>query len=187
MAELRTRLEREAERVHLAPGALDRVYEGHRRKELRRRIAAGLTAGALTIAMGVWFATSFLGGSNGTPAGPPSPVAIVGTYRVTLSRSNSEVATLGLAGAYTLRLRQNGVIQLATPPGFEDVHESASGDAYRVTGNVVTIGSFTTFSCPGTVGTYRIELTATQLRLTPIDEPCLLRETIFGSQSWSIV
>lgn len=187
MADLRNRLEREAERVALAPDALDRVYEGHRRKELRRRVAAGLTAGALTIAVGVWFAASFLGGSNGRPAGPPSPVAIVGTYRVTLPRSDPDVAEFGLAGPYTLRLRQNGVIQLSTPPGFEEAHESASGDAYRVTGNVVTVGSFTTFSCPGTIGTYRIELTATELRLTPIDEPCAFREAIFGSRPWTIV
>jgi hypothetical protein len=187
MAELRNRLEREADRVHLAPDALDRVYRGHRRREVRRRVTAGLTAGALTIAMGVWFAASFLKGSESRPASTPSSVAIVGTYRTTLARSDTEVAELGLAGTYTLRLRQNGVIQLSTPEGFEEVHESASGDAYRVTGNVLTIGSFTTFSCPGTVGTYRIELTATKLRLTPIDEPCLLRETIFGSQPWSII
>jgi hypothetical protein len=190
MAELRNRLEREAERVHLGPEALDGVYRGHRRKEVRRRVTAGLTAGALTIAVGIWLAASFLNflpGSDRTPAGPPSPVAIVGTYRTALPRSDPEVAELRVAGTYTLRLRQNGVIQLSTPPGFEDAHESASGDAYRVTGNVVTIGSFTTFSCPGTVGTYRIELTATELRLAPIDEPCALRATIFSSRPWSIV
>ena len=92
-----------------------------------------------------------------------------------------------MAGTYTLTLTPNGVIQLETPRGFEQTYESASGDAYRVTGNVVTIGSFTTFSCPGTVGTYRIELTSTELRLTPVDEPCALRETIFGSRPWAIV
>lgn len=187
MADLRNPLEREAERVALASDALDRVYEGQRRRELRRRVAAGLTAGALTIAVVVWLARSFLGESSGTPAGPPPPMVIVGTYRATLPRSDPDVAELGLAGTYTLRLRQNGVIQLSTPPGFEEVHESASGDAYRVTGNVVTIGSFTTFSCPGTVGTYRIELTTTELRLTPIDDSCALRATIFGSSPWTIV
>lgn len=186
MADLRNRLEGEGKRVDLAPGALDRVYAGHRRKEVRRRVAAGLTAGALTMAMIVWLVGSFVGEAE-RPATPPSPVEIAGTYRVTLPGSDPRVAELGLAGTYTLRLRPNRVIQLSTPPGLEDTHESGSGDAYRVTGNVVTIGSFSSFSCPGTVGTYRVELTASELRFTAIDEPCALRETIFGSRPWKIV
>lgn len=188
MADLRNRLEREGDRVDLSLDTLGRVYEGHRRRTIRRRLTAGLTAGALTIAMVVWLSGILVTGEPpDEPAVSPSAVPIAGTYRVTLPRSNSDVAELGIAGTYTLRLRPNGVIQLSTPPGFEEAHESGSGDAYRVTGNVVTIGSFTTFSCPGTVGTYRIELTATELLLTPIDEPCALRETIFGTVPWNIV
>ncbi len=187
MAELRNRLEREGERVEMGPGVLDRVYEGHRRKERRKRLAAGLTAGALTIAVAVWLVGTLTGDTPKTPAEPPGPVPIAGTYRLTLPGSDPDVADLDIAGTYTLRLSPNGVIQLAAPPGFEDTYESGSGDAYRVTGNVVSIGSFTSFSCPGTVGTYRIQLTATELRLTPIDESCPLRETIFGSRPWKIV
>lgn len=188
MADLRNQLEREGERVDLASDALDRVYAGHRRKEVRRRVAAGLTAGGLTIAVILWLAGSLIGSETPPrPAAMPSPVPIAGTYRTTLPGTDPQVAELGVAGTYTLTLTPNGVIQLETPSGFGEAYESASGDAYRVTGNIVTIGSFTTFSCPGTVGTYRIELTASELRFTPIDEPCALRETIFGSRPWNIV
>jgi hypothetical protein len=187
MADLRSRLEREGERVDQAPDTLERVYAGRHRREIRRRVTAGLTAGAVSIAVLVWLGASLSGGdSNGGPA-VSSPVQIAGTYRTTLEDADTRVAELGVAGTYTLTLTRNGVIQLETPRRFERAYESASGDAFRVTGNVVTIGSFTTFSCPGTVGTYRIELTSTELRLTPVDEPCALRETIFGSSPWTIV
>jgi hypothetical protein len=186
MAELRDRLELESERVDLSPSVLERVYEGRHRREVRRRVAAGLTAGALTIAVIAWLAES-LTGAPSRPAAPPSPISIDGTYRTTLLSADPQVADLDAAGAYTLTLTPGGVIQLETPPGFEDTHESASGDAYRVTGNVVTIGSFSTFSCPGTVGTYRVERTETELRLMPIDEPCALRAVIFGGAPWTEV
>lgn len=185
MAELRERLELECERVDLSPSVLERVYEGRHRREVRRRVAAGLTAGALMIAVIVWLAGS-LADAPTRPAAP-SPIAIDGTYRTTLLSADPRVAELDVAGTYTLTLTPSGVIQLETPPGFEDTHESASGEAYRVTGNVVTIGSFSTFSCPGTVGTYRVERTETELRLSPIDEPCALREAIFGTAPWTEV
>jgi hypothetical protein len=185
MAELRERLELECERVDLSPSVLERVYEGRHRREVRRRVAAGLTAGAFMIALIVWLAGS-LAGSPTKPAAP-SPIAIDGTYRTTLLSADPRVAELDVAGTYALTLTPSGVIQLETPPAFEDTHESASGDAYRVTGNVVTIGSFSTFSCPGTVGTYRVERTETELRLSPIDEPCALREAIFGTTPWTEV
>lgn len=185
MAELRDRLELESELVDLSPGVLERVYEGRRHREVRRRVAAGLTAGALTVGLIGWLA-GVIADAPTRPAAP-SPISIDGTYRTTLLIADPQVAELGVAGTYSLTLTPGSVIELETPPGFEDTHESASGDAYRVTGNVVTIGSFSTFSCPGTVGTYRVERTETELRLTPIDEPCPLREVIFGSAPWTEV
>jgi hypothetical protein len=186
MADLRDRLERESARVDLAPDLLDRVFEGRRRREMRRRVAAGVTAGALSLAVFVWLAVGLTGNAPERPAARPTPLPVAGTYRTTLDASDPVVADLDLAGTYALTLRPNGVIRLETPPGFEETYESASGDAYRVAGNVVTIGSFTSFSCPGTVGTYRAELTATELRLTPIDEPCAFRAAIFGSRPWTM-
>lgn len=187
MDDLRSRLEREGERVGLAPEVLGRVYEGSRRREVRRRLAAGLTATGLTIAVIVWLGVSLIRGDTPSRPTAPATVSIAGTYRATLPATDPLVAELGVAGTYTLALTPNGVIQLETPPAFEEAHESASGDAYRVRGNVVTIGSFTTFSCPGTVGTYRIELSETELRLTPIDEACDLRAVLFGTRPWAIV
>jgi len=188
MADMRDRLERESERVELSPEVLERIYAGRRRLEVRRRVTAGLAGAAVAIAVFAWLAGSLLrSDSRPRPATTPSPASIAGTYRMTLPASDPQVSQLDVAGAYTLTLQPNDVIQLGTPPGFEPAHESASGDAYRVTGNIVTIGSFATFSCPGTVGTYRVERTATTLRLTPIDEPCALREVIFGSRPWKIV
>jgi hypothetical protein len=188
MADMRDRLEREGERVGLSPEVLEHIYSGRRRREVRRRVTAGIAGAAITIAVFVWLAGALShSDSQPRPASTPSPTSIAGTYRMTLPASDPQVTELDVSGTYTLTLQPNDVIQLDAPPGFEQTHESASGDAYRVTGNIVTIGSFATFSCPGTVGTYRIDRTATALRLTPIAESCALREVIFGSRPWKII
>ena len=85
-----------------------------------------------------WLVGSLIGSDPPPrPAATPSPVPIAGTYQTTLPGTDPQVAELGVAGTYTLTLTPNGVIQLETPSGFGEAYESASGDAYRVTGNIV--------------------------------------------------
>ena len=62
MADLRGRLEHEGERVGLSPDALERIYEGRHRRDVRRRITAGLAGAAIAIAVFAWLAGNLVRG-----------------------------------------------------------------------------------------------------------------------------
>ena len=177
MAQLRDRLEAEGRRFGADPDLLARVYRG-RRKEVGERCrhhGGGRDDGAV-VGLG-----ATLRDVGEQPAEPPR--SQIGTYRVTLTDADWRVADFRVAGTYTLRLDEGGALHLSAPPAFDDTFEAGAW-TYRISGDIVTIDAFSTFSCPGTVGTYRVERNGAPVALLPIDEPCALRATVFGSRRW---
>jgi hypothetical protein len=194
MTDYRQALEREGERFDLAPGALDRLFDRRKRKIRNQRIGAGLVALVVLVA-GAWGVVSLLGGLASQPrpatSERPTPtrqlyLEIAGTYTVTLSTADPGVAAKGMAGTYTMRLLPNGVVRLSAPVGALAEGPSPSAINYRLTGSQFTINAFVNISCPGTLGTYRWKLAEGRLVLTPTDEVCAVRRTLFASKPWLV-
>ena len=186
-------LERKSRRFELAPGALDRLFERHRRKQRNRRIGAGLLAFAIAGA-GTWGVVSTLresGGGRQPAASPPASAdaesygLIAGVYATTLRENDAVVAANGMAGTYTMRLKPNGVMHLRLPPGFQREGESPTGINFRLSGNQFTTNALVNLMCADIeLGAYRWELTRYRLTLTPLVDECKVRATLFGSRPW---
>jgi hypothetical protein len=187
MGDLRDRLERESERVRLAPGAADRMFERGRRRERTRRGAALVVGLSLTVTIAVVAIQAAQAPREiGTPVTPGPDTTgnevIAGTYTIELPESDADVSRLGLEGSYTLRLRPNGVLLLSVPERANI--EGTSSVLFRLSGNVFTTNVFSNFECAEGVGTYAWSLVGGELRFAPIDEPCELRAVILASRPW---
>ncbi|HEY7668528.1 MAG TPA: hypothetical protein VIE12_10445 [Actinomycetota bacterium] len=90
---LRDRLEHEAERVDPSPELLSRVFAGHRRRQVRRRVAAFAAAAAVTVAVIVWLSGAFLGSSGrDRPATVPGGDPLRGTWSAVITPELAERA-----------------------------------------------------------------------------------------------
>jgi hypothetical protein len=196
MTDYRRALDRESERFDLAPGALDRVLERGRRKDRNQRMGAGLVA-LVVVVIGSLVAISAFRGATNVQRPGASPTSspggrlyqqIAGTYTVTLSATDPEVAAQGMTGTYTLRLLPDGVLQLSAPPGSLREGPSPSGIAYRLSGSRFTTNAFVNISCPGSIGigTYRWTRAGGRLVFTPLQEDCAIRRTLFSSKPWRL-
>lgn len=86
MPDLRDRLQGEADRIDLTPEMLERVHAGHRRREVRRRVAAVVTAAAVTVGIVVWLSGAFLGADGrDRPAAVPGGDPLAGTWTVEIT------------------------------------------------------------------------------------------------------
>jgi hypothetical protein len=186
--QLRESLDRAVPEV--VPGAADRslsgvVHRGRRRRRLRG--AAGASAAALAIAGAVALLASaggLLGRDAGTrPGAPDGPFALVaGSYTATLSGSDPDVARHGLAGNWILDLSTDGVMYLSPPVSFD---ASVTGIAFELDDDVLRTNAFSSgpTGCGAEAGTYRWSIAEDGLTLTPLDEPCALRASLFG-RTW---
>lgn len=191
MSDIGPDLERKSRRFELTPGALDRLFERHRRKQRNRKIGAGVLAFAIAGA-GIWGVVSTLreAGGGRQPAASPTPTAdsesyglIAGVYATTLRENDPFVAANGMAGTYTMRLKTNGVMHLRFPPSFHP--EGRSGISFRLSGNQFTTNAFVNLTCADVApGVYRWELSRYRLTLTPLVDECEVRAALFGSQPW---
>lgn len=90
---LRERLEREAERIDPSPQLLGRVLAGHRRRQVRRRVAAIATAAAVSIGIIVWLAGAFVGSTGrDRPATVPGGDPLRGTWSAVITPELAERA-----------------------------------------------------------------------------------------------
>jgi len=187
MDDIRERLERESERVTLAPGARARMLERRRRRERSRRASALAVGLSVTLAIGVFALQGARvvrdGGETdlGTP-GPGANDAIAGTYTTRLPVSDPDISRFRLEGSYTMRLRPSGVLLLSVPPGFEP--QGTPSILFRLSGNLFTTNAFLNFDCRHAFGTYRWSLQDDVLEFVPVDEPCEVREALFSSRVW---
>ena len=186
MSELRDRLDRESERISLAPGADVRLWERRHRLERRRRVSA-LALGAIVALLVIVVSLHGLvvSGDGRSPAPPGSTggyAEIAGTYTTRLPE-DLVVAGQRLGGPYELRLLETGSLLLSVPPDFE---QAVGSVVFRLSGNIFTTNAFANYSCPGTVGTYRWSLDGDALRLVPLDEPCELRGAVLSTRPWQV-
>jgi hypothetical protein len=89
-----------------------------------------------------------------------------------------------MAGTWSLTLDTDGGLSLIAPPAFESPTVSGSFQLHR---SVFTTNTFADAKCRGTVGTYRWGLSDGRLRFTKIDDPCSIREALFGARIWDSV
>ena len=121
--------------------------------------------------------------SSPGPSTPASYLQIAGTYLVTLDGSNAAVNRDGVAGAWTLRLRPDGVALVSSPPSFQPGATSLSGVSFSLVGDRFRTNLFYNDYCDS-IGTYAWTLAQGRLTLTPVDETCPIRRTLLGTLSW---
>jgi hypothetical protein len=188
MDDMGARLERESERVTLAPGAETRLFERRRRRERNRRAGALVVGLSVTVAIAVFAlqGASVVDDGGQTGFGSPSPGAnnaIAGSYTTRLPGTDPSVSRFGLGGSYTMRLRPSGILLLSVPPRFQP--EGLSSILFRLSGNLFTTNAFTNLDCRNAVGTYRWSLENGVLRFDPVDESCEIRRVLFSSRPWT--
>ena len=183
MSDLRERLERESERVTLAAGAADRMFERGRRRERTRRVTALALGAALFVLVLVIVRASAPADRTPRPAAPTptAPGDVAGTYRVFLPNRDTDVERLGMGGTYTMYLGNDGSMELGSPRGFDLSGAPITFDVER--------GRFTTDAFVGAgceaPGTYRVALDAGSLRLVPVEDPCEVRTTLLAADGWT--
>ena len=185
MSDLRERLESESERVTLAPGAADRMFERGRRRERMRRVSALAIGAALFVVVFVIVRASLPGGDREPQPATPTPTApgdVAGTYSVLLPAGDPDVAALGMNGIYTMRLDEDGTMALSGPRRFDLPGSLLTFDVER--------GRFTTDvlvsrGCDEE-GVYRVVLDAGTLTFEPIDDPCEIRSTLLATAGWTV-
>jgi hypothetical protein len=81
-----------------------------------------------------------------------------------------------------LDLTSRGVMVLSPPTTFVG---SVTGIAFELDGDVFRTNAFSSgpLACGSVAGTYHWSLTDDRLVLTPLDEPCARRATLFG-RTW---
>ena len=122
MSDLRERLEAESERVTLAPGAADRMFERGRRRERSRRVGALAIGAVLFVVVLAIVRASLPGGDREPQPATPTPTApgdVAGAYSVLLPAGDPDVAALGMNGTYTMRLDADGAMELSGPRRFD--------------------------------------------------------------------
>jgi hypothetical protein len=122
MSDLRERLELESERVSLAPGAADRMFERARRRERTRRGGALVLGAALLIVVVMIVRSSLPSGDRGPQPATPTPTSprdVAGTYSVLLPAGDRDVARLDMNGTFTMHLGADGTMELSGPRSFD--------------------------------------------------------------------
>jgi hypothetical protein len=180
MAEdLRERLEREAARVSLGAGAAGRMYERRDRRVRRIRIVSVAVGLGLVLAV-VMIALQAVPHARPGRRLVPDISTVAGSYRTRLASGDADVARLGLAGTYEMRLRADGSMTVITPFGV-DIPDSAA--SFSITGHQLRTDFLVGAGC-GTDGTYRWSLAGGALRLVVADDVCARRATMLATAPW---
>jgi hypothetical protein len=185
MSDLRALLERESERVSLAAGAADRMFERGRRRERTRRITA-LALGIVLFAIVLAIVRSSLPAGDRRPEPatptPTSPGDVAGTYTVLLPIGDADVERLGINGPYTMHLGADGRVELMGPRRFNGTGLPISFDLDR---GMLTTDLFVGAGCAAP-GEYRVALDTGSLTLDPVDDPCEMRTVLLSTRPWTV-
>jgi hypothetical protein len=131
------------------------------------------------------------GGADGI--GSPGPTvrdatSILGSWAVTLTDGDPGVASLGMAGEWSMRLGAGSTIDLIPPAGFRPPSGQAP-DRYVHAENGTTF--LTTLfvrdfaeSCTGS-GTYTWSVANGHMSLAAVDDTCDARRALLATRSWS--
>jgi hypothetical protein len=188
---LRDEFEQEAARIEPQTARHLTTIEARARRHLSSVSLAALMVAALVIALGVLvrIGTSTSNPSVGAPqqrtAGSSQADygAIAGTYSVTLEDSDVAVQTAGEAGAWSMTLHSNGVLDLRPPSGFRLGGASPSGAAFSVSGDRLRTNLFFNEVC-NSVGSYTWQVDAGNLILVVVDDTCSVRSTLLATEPW---
>lgn len=188
---LREGLERSASAVQPDVGRRlpEAITRGRRRRRARRAsLIVGTVAALAAIGFAVPQVTSYVQRVQ-HPAVSPGPVlkrgpdaVIAGSYTSELRATSQVIRNNGMAGAWTLRLRANGVVTLVAPRSF---HGDLASVAFRVQGDRFTTNALVNDPrCSNDVGVYRWRRAGGTLVFTPVSETCAVRRALFSSQPW---
>lgn len=119
----------------------------------------------------------------GSPVGSATYPEIAGTYSATLTPSVAGVSSNGLAGAWTMTLETDGVLDLKPPPGFRAEGVAPSGNAFTQAGAEFRTNLFYNDFC-NSIGTYSWTRAGGSLRLIVLDDACVIRRTLLATLPW---
>jgi hypothetical protein len=177
---LRDNLERESQRVALAPGAAERMFVRRERRDRRRR-AATLVVGLALMGGVVALVVTAFPGRNRDRDVVTGPSSVAGTYETRLPSRDPDVTRLGVAGQFRLRLTEGGVLELNGP---WDVDLPGPPVTFSVAGHELTTDFLVGHGCE-TNGTYRWTLAEGVFTLSPLDDPCEIRSVLLATGAWT--
>jgi hypothetical protein len=177
---LREDLERESQRVTLAPGAAERMFERRDRRDRRRRAATVVVGLALMAGVIALVVTAFPGRNRDRDV-VTGPSSVAGTYETRLPSRDPDVTRLGVAGQFRLRLTEGGVLELNGP---WNVDLPGPPVTFSIAGHELTTDLLVGHGCE-TEGAYRWTLAEGALTLSPLDDPCPLRSVLLGTGPWT--
>ena len=188
---LREGLERSASAVQPDVGRRlpEAITRGRRRRRARRAsLIVGTVAALAAVGLAVPQVTGFVQRIQHPPViqGPTlttGPDAVIaGSYTSTLGATSRVIRDNGMAGAWTLRLKANGVLMLSAPRSF---HGDLVSIAFRVQGDRFTTNAFVNDPrCANDVGAYRWQRAGGTLVFTPVSDACALRRALFSTKPW---
>lgn len=177
-AELRPDVERHLQRT---------LRRGHRRVALRRTGGAMIVAAAAaTVAVLVPRALDSQPKqpSADRPDRHSPAAAILSRSTTTLPDRPGPIRNFGMAGAWTLRLRPNGVAVLSAPSSFTG---SLTAVSYELSGPRFRTNAFANDVCGQMpAGTYRWSREHKTLVFATIDDPCQPRVALFTTGPWTV-
>ena len=182
MTDLRLRddLELEGRRVSLAPGAAERMFQRRDRRDRRRRTGT-VVVGLVLIAGVIAVVRAALPSGESPERIVSGPEAVAGTYVVRLPERDPDVARLGLAGVYQLRLGADGTLGIVGPRE-NDLPGGSIG--FSVRGHELVTDLLVDQGCDA-AATYEWSRSGGTLRLDPLDDTCELRSVLLGTRPWT--
>ncbi len=194
---LKASLHRDADSID--PAVEWRLERISRRRRTKSPVGTALTVGATALLSLV--AVLILAVVAAAPGRPPnvspSPAAsptqsgladyraIAGTYRVTLSASDDNVAANFLTGPWTMTLNADGAIVITPPAGFTAEGSAPTGNAFSLNGETWRTNMFSNDLCNDSVGTYAWSRSSTALTFRVLVDNCLVRMTLLTTLPWS--
>lgn len=123
--------------------------------------------------------------TRGLPSNEPaaSPPALTGSWTRTVDTVDPVVVNAGMPGKWVIGFPENQSLNVQAPPGFQ---QPRTGYSFQVTGDVMRTDLFGESVCSDIpAGSYRFEISGSQLSFTLVDDQCALRVTFFTGGAWS--
>jgi len=155
---------------------------------VRQRIGGGMLAVAL-LAAAVFLGPRILdviGSQRGRPADrptPPSPLALVGSFRVDLSGAGEPLLSEDLDGAWTMEFGDDGTVVWNAPPG-SGISEGLPRDTFQHSGSTIVTTAFASELCGGGVGTYTWTRAGSSITFEVVADTCEVRQAILTLEPW---
>ena len=196
---LKASLHRDADSID--PAVEWRLERIARRRRSKSPVRTALTIGATALLslVAVLILAVMAGAPGRQPNVSPSPAAsptqsgladysaIAGTYRVTLSASDDNVAANSLTGPWTMILNADGAISITPPAGFTVEGTAPTGNAFTLNGQTWRTNLFSNDLCNDAVGTYTWSRSTTALTFRAMVDQCLVRMTLLTTSPWAAV